>query len=286
MSESKGCTNADAAAAAAEIRSRILLGKVDLPPLPVTAVQVLRVAQSSDADSRVLTEIANRDQALAGQILRFANSPVMAPREPIVSLQQAVVRLGASTVANVAFAVALKGAAFDTGLDAATAAFEWKHSLLVASFAKEVARLRRASVETAFLCGLLHDIGRPILLREWAKVAPDSPPPPLDDVHDSAPDALHAVAGLALVEAWDLPSHVAAAVAGHHDSSDGWKGRDNAATVNVADRLALAAVEDKKFDDLGLVGDDAARSLNLFPDDLTALWQRREALIRSASALG
>ena len=33
------------------------------------------------------------------------------------------------------------------------------------AYAKEIARLRRSNVEGAFLCGLLHDIGKPVLLQ-------------------------------------------------------------------------------------------------------------------------
>jgi len=39
------------------------------------------------------------------------------------------------------------------------------HAFVKGGFAKELARQKRRNVETMFLCGLLHSIGRPLVLR-------------------------------------------------------------------------------------------------------------------------
>jgi putative nucleotidyltransferase with HDIG domain len=267
------------ARATAAIRERIASGRAELPPLPAIALEVSQMARGDDVDVAKLTSVANRDPALAGQILRVANSPLWSPREPIVSLQQAVARMGGAAVANVAFLVAAKGAGFQAGLKPEEAAAEWRHALLAGCFAKEIARVRRAGVESAFLCGLLHDIGRPIFLREWALAVPGAPPPPLGDGEDVT---LHVEAGVALVRAWGLPETFVDAVGGHH--ADNFAGRDGAATVNLADRMALAALSDG-FAAKEFVGDQAALALNLYPDDVAAVWDRRERLMQTAAAL-
>ena len=41
----------------------------------------------------------------------------------------------------------------------------WRHALASGAFAKEIARVRRLNVESAFLCGLLHSVGKPALLQ-------------------------------------------------------------------------------------------------------------------------
>ena len=41
----------------------------------------------------------------------------------------------------------------------------WAHSAAAGAWAREIARLRRMNVESAFLIGLMHDIGRPVLLQ-------------------------------------------------------------------------------------------------------------------------
>lgn len=269
------------AAAVAAVQHRIASGRAELPPLPEVALEVLRLSRSDDLDVKKLTDVAGRDQALAGQILRVANSPLWQPREPIVSLQQAVARMGAAAVSNVAFLIAAKGDGFQAGLSAEDAAREWRHALLVGCFAKEIARTRRASVESAFLCGLLHDIGRPIFVREWTKELPGTPPPPLADDADTT---LHVAAGVALVKAWGLSETCADAVAGHHGEG-GFVGRDAAATVCLADRMAELLTADKACLGKDFVGDPAAMALNLYPDDVASIWDRRETLRAVADAL-
>ena len=85
-------------------------------------------------------------------------------------------------------------------------------SLASAFFAQEIARLRRRNVEDAFLSGLLHDIGRPILLQASIDY---------QEAHRLAfdrEDLLNAIqyhrldAAGSLIEAWKLPSRIANAV--------------------------------------------------------------------------
>ena len=53
---------------------------VDLPLLPVVANQVLQLSGDPNADVNKLSALIQQDQALAGQILRIANSPAYLPR--------------------------------------------------------------------------------------------------------------------------------------------------------------------------------------------------------------
>jgi putative nucleotidyltransferase with HDIG domain len=189
--------------------------------------------------------------------------------------------MGAAAVSNVAFLIAAKGDGFQKGLRPEEAAREWRHALLVGCFAKEIARARRASVESAFLCGLLHDIGRPIFLREFAAELPGAPPPPLGDDADTT---WHVEAGVALVKAWGLTETCADAVAGHHGAG-GYVGRDAAATVRLADRMAELLEHDVPTLGAEFVGDPAAMALNLYPDDVAGVWDRRDKLRAVADAL-
>ena len=90
-----------------ELSWRVAQGKVDLPLLPGVAMEVTNVAAQENADSRVIAELLRKDQAMAAHVLRVVSSPVYSGRTEIVSLQQAVARLGVS------FAEAYRVAAFD-----------------------------------------------------------------------------------------------------------------------------------------------------------------------------
>src|SRR5215468_894330 len=83
-----------------------------LPLMPRVATQLLSMARDADCDAGKLSRLIHQDPALAGQVLRIANSPAYLPRTPIVSLQQAVTRLGFSALIEIAVAASLQSGTF------------------------------------------------------------------------------------------------------------------------------------------------------------------------------
>ena len=77
-----------------DIEKRIRLCMLELPLLPEVAVEALELCVRRDGGSHQMAKILHRDQALAGNVLRVANSPLFGTRLEITSLQQAVSRIG------------------------------------------------------------------------------------------------------------------------------------------------------------------------------------------------
>jgi HD-like signal output (HDOD) protein len=284
---------AGAAATAAEraelgriLRARIDSCQLELPPLPHVAQQALAMAADERSNAAALSRLIHQDQALAGHVLRIANSAAFAGRMPIVSLQHAIAHLGLAFLSGVVVAVSVRGSLFRLpGLDEQVR-YLWRHSLLSAFFAREVARRRRQNAETAFLCGLLHSIGRPVVLKAAVEIARGQGVS-LDVGHVLAlVEEHHGQAGALLAVRWSLPRPVLESIiycaAGHGQPTFGHE----ALTAAVAARLAQAT----------LAGDDEAaarvaelepvRALNLYRDDLAALLELRpelKALVDSMS---
>ena len=97
-------------------------------------------------------------------MLRIANSPAYAPTDPIVSLQQAVTRLGIGKIREIVLLVIANSQ--ELSIPGWDERVDNMFTLGLASglFAKRIAKERRWNAEEAFLCGLLHGIGLPILL--------------------------------------------------------------------------------------------------------------------------
>ncbi len=270
----------------AHLLERIAAGTIEVPPLPEVAMQVLSLTQSADADARRLADLIHRDAALAGNVLRMANSPAYMPREPIVSLQQAVSRLGFSTLCDIAFAVAVKGKVFDIKPFEAEARVLWKHALSTGLFAKEIARVRRRNVEGAFICGLLHDIGKPLILAAARNVASGGALPSGDALRPVL-DQLHGVIGRELAARWNLSKQVAEAIEYHHDWPNAPTYKEVVAMTAFADELSYrilaeegeGALEVEKLRALPVVA-----ALNLYPDDLTTIVSSREKVLATMEA--
>ena len=84
-----------------------------IAPLPRVCAQLAELTVQQATDSAQLAKLIQSDPALAGEIMRVANSPAMRPRAAVVSLQQSVSWLGIAEVRNIAMAVMLRGEVFN-----------------------------------------------------------------------------------------------------------------------------------------------------------------------------
>lgn len=191
----------EAQKAHAALLTRIKARDVEIPVLPEVARKVVSLVNDPDSDALQLAKVIESDQSMAANIIRIANSPAYSPNGNVVSLQQAISRLGMRTMSEVAIAASVNSKMFHAPGFEARIKQIWDDSLKTALWAKEVARLTRRNVEAAFLCGLLHNIGRPMLL-QW-----------LSDSYSELGEAemlrieseLFIEANRAVIEAWELP---------------------------------------------------------------------------------
>ena len=253
--------------------------KLELPTMPGTANEVMALCQDESSDAAKLSAVIHKDQTIASNVLRVANSAAYAGQVPCASLQQAVSRLGQQLITEIAMAVSVRGRMFGNPACAELLAALWKHSVLTGFYTKEIARLRRRNVEIAFLCGLLHDVGKAVLLNNVDRVV---------GKHDlaipvgellAALDDQHLAAGVLLAAEWKLPDQIAEAIACHHDFDKAKRFADMAMTTFLADQLAHLIAPSclaQPLTEEQLKAHPVLVGLNIYPDQCSALLQLRE----------
>lgn len=232
-------------------RSAELEMKLDqLPLLPVVVTEVLALDPEADDYFDRLLRLAERDPPFAVRVLRCANSAFSAPATPIVSLYDAVRRLGTEQCAGLVLALSVVKV-FVPRSDAQRTL--WIHSLQTALFSRmfcERLRALRVPASQAYLCGLLHDIGRFVQF--------EGAPGDLgriDDMHWASPQELvelersalgydHALLGWHACQKWSLPETIGAVVRHHHDpvAADSQAPPDLVRAVQWADELSVALI--------------------------------------------
>jgi putative nucleotidyltransferase with HDIG domain len=186
---------------------------------------VAELLASLDREDMQLDDLARRigqDQAIAAKVLRLANSSFFGLQGKVASLVQAAVVLGVRNLRSLAIGAGvvapfagLKTAGFDLGQF-------WRHSVGVGACARTLAARADENGEFAFTAGLLHDIGRLVLIAgfpgEYAEVLRQRATNDafLIDAERSALGIDHAEVGAALATRWKFPSPITAAVADHH----------------------------------------------------------------------
>jgi putative nucleotidyltransferase with HDIG domain len=131
-----------------------------LPSLPTTVVSLGQAVTDDRCTVDRILGILAKDPPLSATMLRLSNSVLYAGDNRVTDLRSAVLRLGFDAMLNLGRTAAIirsfRGA---THLDALRL---WQHSVAVGMTAKGICRLlkNRSMEESAFLTGLLHDIGK------------------------------------------------------------------------------------------------------------------------------
>lgn len=240
---------------------RLAEDRLVLPALPSAIGKCIALLQQSEGALKQVSAHLSRDPVLSAQLVRLASGA--AHGSPVRTVEQAVTRLGAQRVrAFLVEAGARK--LFDSRAPSIAEAARglWVHSLAVALLARDVAALcGSAEGETAYLAGLLHDVGKPvlasILLEAERMLAASRPTAPWfkADAWLGAIQGVHRKVGVALAERWGLPDAVVAAIRDCGDFDSG----DRLCAANFV-RFANAVAKDKGLC-VGPVDVDDARAL-------------------------
>ena len=185
-----------------------------------------------------------------------------------------------------AVALMVKDQVFKTGTrHAARAHLLWQHSSIAGVYAQNVGRLRRGDHEASMLIGLLHDIGKPLMLQFLMEVEKDLGIELDREVSDYILDEVHAEVGAHLARTWALPEALECAIAFHHDYEEATEHVDAARTAYLADRLAHWALKPDERQGQNLRDLPVIAELDLPRDLLGGLFSGRERILEIASAI-
>jgi len=242
----------------------------ELEPLHPSASRLARLLAQESWSLDAIVRVIAYDQVLAARLLRLANSVLYAAREPITTLDAAVMRLGPSTVLTLVMGTCIRQQ-LARGFPAygISEGELWRHSV-ASALAAERARTFCATALPldGFAAALLHDMGRMVLARCMttdvlgllARNADNQWTPALDAERDLL-GTDHARLGAAIAEGWGLPPVIGAAIAHHHEPErvpveDGREAALIAHVVHLADAVAIRIGEglgshERAADDLG-----------------------------------
>jgi len=195
---------------------RIRSGEFRMHELPTTSVATLEMANRSSVELKQLIDAVGRDPVLASEMLRVANSALYATEIPAHSLQQAVMRIGLNNVRGVVFTAGMKSALRGSERVKAFSEEVWRQAQSVALIARVIGGRSDFDPELAYMVGLLHDIGKIVVLslldpevKELARPTPTLIARAFREHHEYV--------GAAMAAKWKLPPEIVAVAGAHHD---------------------------------------------------------------------
>lgn len=218
----------------------------NLPVLPQIVTQVLGVANKNDSTIRDLEKIIETDTAIAGKILRVANSAYYGTGGHCATLSNAVSMLGFNTIRALMVSLAYYQL---TASNASSEHFSkselWKHGLAVATGCSIIGKIiMPLETEELFIAGLLHDVGYMLMdmysPRDLDRVikAARVESKPVHEMEETLLGWGHTDAGEVLARKWNLPPMIAAAIIYHHKPIMAEENQKTAAIVGLSDHLA------------------------------------------------
>jgi len=197
-----------------------------LPSLPIIAMQVIEHAKKDDSDSALIADILEKDPAMASKIVALANSAANFPRSPIVTVQDAITRMGLDMTMTLALSFSFAKAMHDCNMNSMDHEVFWRRCLVSGLAARTIARhLKLEKPERFFLAGLIQDIG----MLAMNEIEPDR----YGVVYHSAADhaqlylfekaefgTTHAEAGAWLLDYWGMPEFYVDLIRESHTECD------------------------------------------------------------------
>jgi putative nucleotidyltransferase with HDIG domain len=202
-----------------------IINKVtDLPSLPEVVIQLNELLKDNSSALDIVTGIIEKDAGLSTKVLRLANSSYYGLSSQVDSVSRAIIVLGFNTVCNVTMSVGVsalfkqqkKGVDIDmSGL--------WIHTLGCAVSSKVIMKKKNEmESEKAFVCGILHDIGKVVI----AHAVPEEQRKILSLMTNSGKTLIqaetevlgadHAEIGYTVAKKWRFPDYILEVIRHHH----------------------------------------------------------------------
>jgi putative nucleotidyltransferase with HDIG domain len=197
------------------LKAKVLAKAESIPALPALAKELLQLSRSDNSQIQDFIVKIKKDQGISSKIIKLVNSPFYGLKQEISSIDRATVLLGISTVKNLALAVSTEGYYNKHfNLYKSTGQKVWEHSVSVAVIAETLAKLVGEDPDSLYLAGLMHDIGKSILVdflvQEVGGVE--------DELAQLGID--HTTVGATVLKKWSVADNIVTAIINHHNGGE------------------------------------------------------------------
>lgn len=214
----------------------------ELPVLPEVVHEIQKIISSPSSTINELAEVIEKDAVISVKLISVANSVVYRGTEKISTVKHAIPRLGAKETHSIVATIANKGL-YDVRDHYFKGLMEklWKHSFATALFSKRIAEeLRLGDIEKYYLMGLIHDIGKVLLLKVFGDLHYKNDSMDINEIMENVKE-VHTSFGSSILRKWGF-SEEYVRVCLLHEGPRYKEGTDNEILiVNLAGNMAKKA---------------------------------------------
>ncbi len=228
----------------------------NLPSIPETYSKLLSVLADESKTLKDVAEIIKYDAALTAKLLQIVNSAYYNLETPITNIEDAVVYLGLGLICNVSLSMEVFNFKEKVISDFYNLTKIQKHSINVACVASNFFDDNKKK-EDAFVSGLLHDIGKTVMLKELPDVIEK-----IDGIIKKSEGTItllkaeegvlgltHAELGAYLLDLWGVPYEIINTAMNHHiPERINTEKLDLVHIIHISDAIVNFLYESKEID--------------------------------------
>lgn len=226
----------------------LLKGDIKLASPPVVYLALKKVVDDPRKTARDAAFVIESDAALALRLLKIVNSAFYGFPSKVSSITTAITLIGVRELQNLTLATVVIERFSDLPGQLFSINDFWAKNLRCALFAKELdAVMGKKYIDTAFLCGLIHNIGQlimyrriPVLAREVDLLMQTRMPAEADEarIEEQVIGFDHFQLGAELCECWKLPAAVVESIRLHRYPDHVGSYAELATLVRIADHFS------------------------------------------------
>ncbi len=227
-------------------RIRTVLGIRELESMPAQAARAFQLASDPKAKGADFVKVIESDEVISARIIRVANSVYFFRGTTAADIERAVANIGLNELRCLLSASMLKSL-----LQGRHPAREqiWANSVATGICCRSLSPRTNIGDGEAFLCGLLHDVGKLIMIRRGGDLYEQTircvagEGLSFVEAEERIFELNHVEVGKWVGEVWNFPPGAVRAIADHHrpwptDPAQRGKGTSHAMLVKAADVLA------------------------------------------------
>lgn len=221
-----------------------VVGARSIPPMPGAAQKAFKLSVDPNAEARDFIDVIESDEALSARILKIANSVFFDRGQKSTTIEHAVHVIGLNELRSLLNATSLAEIFPSTS---SIRNFAWSNDIATALIARTLAqRILPSKAEVAFLGGLMHDLGRLLLIQrtssDYSKVIRIVEETG-KSFHEAEGDIFpfdHTEVGQLIAEKWNFTPELIEIIRYHHQPFSYFSGISLLSIVKCADIFAHA----------------------------------------------
>jgi len=203
-----------------ELLDKLRASNIRIPPRPKILHDIQSMLEDENSTERMIGQLISRDVGLTAEVFKLANSPFYRRGAKIDTVEKAVRMLGRRIMGEIS-----RNALLRQQLGGSSAQMEsfWERctdlGTLCSVLCDRLERPGKLSADQAYLIGLFHDCGVPVLMQHikgYGVPQFDCPTGPDFLAEDDTHGTSHCVAGLMVALEWELPDMLCEAIRSHH----------------------------------------------------------------------